>query len=212
MLLNILENTISDFVAEITKERDHSHGWLHMKRVSQNAKVIMTDIDITEKQYENALIVSWLHDVADHKYDEDGKLKKRLEEFLKTIIKDPDRGVRILQCIDMISFSKEVKRGYKYYEKILPPEWVTVRNIASDADKLEALGPIGIDRCKYYYLHESKGNITYGKIIRDIYNLAKIKLLLLKDNYIHTKRGKQIAEPLHDFLEKWLIINKKYIN
>ena len=208
MLLITLEKKISDFVYEITKDRDNSHGWMHMKKVSENAKIIMQDMDITKKQYKNAVIVSWLHDVADHKYDKNGVMQIKLEDFLKTIISEPEIGVRILQCIDMISFSKELKRGYKYYYQILPKDWVKVRNIASDADKIEAIGPTGIDRCKKYYIEKS-GEHAHKQIVRDIHNLAEKKLLLLKDRYIHTEKGKEMAKPLHEFLVRWLIINKK---
>ena len=121
-----------------------------MKTVAQNAKTIMRNMDISRDQYKWALIVAWLHDVADHKYDKDGTLQTKLVEFISSIEPDPIIANYLVQCVDMVSFSNETKGGYKYYEKILPSEWVVVRNIASDSDKLEDLGFMGIKRCKQY--------------------------------------------------------------
>lgn len=80
----------------------------------------MLHMDISRDQYKWVLIVVWLHDVADHKYDKDGTLQIKLVEFVNSIEPDPIIANYLVQCVDMVSFSNETKGGYKYYEKILP--------------------------------------------------------------------------------------------
>lgn len=203
----VLEEKLSNFVKNITKKRKESHGYNHMKKVAINAKIIMKDMKVNSKQYRNVLIVAWLHDVADHKYDKDGKLRNKLIEFIKEI--EPDKKINklILSCIDMISFTKEKQKGYKYYEKILPSEWIIIRNIASDADKLEALGEIGIERCKQYSQEKEGNQLSSNRLLKDVWEYCKEKILLLSSKYIHTNKGKELSKYLHKTTLDWLVKN-----
>lgn len=202
-----MEVLLSNFVFESTIGRDKTHGHEHMKQVAKNAKYIMKNMKITKKQKKHALIVSWLHDVADHKYDTSGTLMKKMIKFVKEIVCDQDAKY-IIQCIKMISYSAEKKNGYKYYEEILPLEWVVVRNIASDADKLEAIGEIGIDRCIAYakeLLKIQSEHIDETKVLEHVWQHAQDKLLLLKTKYIHTSIGKQMANEKHEYMINWFM-------
>jgi hypothetical protein len=76
-------------------------------------------------------IVAWLYNVADHKYDKDGKIKKYVRYFLHDCA--PDHSADLMTCI---FFSREKKEGKEYCLQFLAPEFQLVRNIVSDADKL----------------------------------------------------------------------------
>ena len=198
-----LEQKLSNFVDETTEGRDDSHGHAHMKTVAQNAKTIMLHMDISRDQYKWALIVAWLHDVADHKYDKDGTLQTKLVEFVNSIEPDPIIANYLVQCVDMVSFSNETKGGYKYYEKILPAEWVVVRNIASDSDKLEALGFMGIKRCMQYAQEKSEEKLSDEQLLEYVWDHSQEKLLHLAKRFIHTENGRLLAGPLHNIMIDW---------
>jgi len=198
-----LEQELSKFVYETTKGRNESHGHSHMETVAQNAKTIMINMDISKDQYKWALIVAWLHDVADHKYDKDGTLQTKLVKFIDSIEPDPIIAKYLVQCVDMVSFSNETKGGYKYYEKILPDEWVVVRNIASDSDKLEALGLIGIERCMQYAQEKSEEKLSDEQLLEYVWDHSQEKLLHLAKRYIHTEKGRILAGPLHNIMIDW---------
>jgi len=138
---------LEHFVKRETSGRHPSHGYDHMKVVYENALLIMKNMNLTQNQRRWAIIVAWLHDVADHKYDLDGTIMNNVILFIEKIEPTPNY---IIECIKAVSFSTEKRMGYKHYENTLPPEWVIVRNIASDADKMEALGKMGVVRCIQY--------------------------------------------------------------
>ena len=107
---------------------------------------------------------------------------------------------------------KEKKNGKRWFEKVLPFEWVVVRDIVSDADKLYAIGIEGMTRCWIYgmELMAKAGNppeMTPAWNTKRVIEHADEKLLLLKDEYIVTESGKFLAEPRHqdmlDKLAKW---------
>lgn len=138
--------------------------------------------------------VALLHDVADHKYvEEDSSLLADLNSFLvklttnskyKSIVAgtlfeylfNPDM---IIKIIERISYSRQVKYGTKTWYSTLGIWGVLVRHIVSDADKLEAIGKDGIDRCKDYTIENyEKNQIEYTQIMlnEDIIKHYNIKL------------------------------------
>lgn len=80
-----------------------------------------------------------------------------------------------------------------------------VRAVVSDADKIEAIGLIGLQRCMQYsaeVLHK-KGfsrDITPDRLISDLITHGHEKLFLLMDEYIMTAAGKALAKPSHDVM------------
>lgn len=202
----LLEEVLSDFVKTTcaNSNRDESHGWEHMQKVFQNAKQIMDNMDeavITEDIRELVYVCSWLHDVNDHKYD-DGTLTKQIRKFLTSIYgARPIYKQLILDIISRVSFSKEIKSQRRGWEVILGTDGLIVRNIVSDADKLEAIGKIGMERCigftKEKYLKDHGTDIPYDILVKMVREHADEKLLKLAHGYILTEPGKQMAEPLH---------------
>lgn len=139
--------------------------------------------------------VSWLHDVADHKYcKEDPSLKAKVEAFLDKfththrhlIRSDKYRQIwskeKILQIIERISFSRQKNLGTKDWMETLGEQGLLVRNIVSDADKWEAIGEFGIKRCLEYQVEDMErknqhaGPVKVHKAMVEHYH-EKLKLL-----------------------------------
>ncbi|AYV78160.1 MAG: metal dependent phosphohydrolase [Edafosvirus sp.] len=204
-----LYNTVCEFVIKECDGRDESHGFNHMKTVAMIAidileqeidRMQITDNEKINKYIEMVIIVALLHDVADHKYDKDGKIKKNIINFLNKTV--PDDAELITDIIDRISYSKEnkaIKNNEKLdWEEKLGQDGLFIRNIVSDADKLEAIGKKGIDRCVEYTKVIDGNNLSEIEINKKVVEHAKEKLLRLKDEFIRTPSGKEMAEPLHN--------------
>ena len=182
---------MDNFVYESCKNRDMSHGYDYASRVKQNALNIYYKMSVDIRPEEKHIIaVSMLHDVADHKYDKDGKLREKLQMFLNKNY--PFSANKILDCIDAISFTRELKDGKRWFVQSLGKYWTQVRDIVSDADKLEAIGKIGVERCLNYGKENGKTGIIY--LLQHMVD----KLLILRNEYIVTEPGLEMAQGLHD--------------
>ena len=186
-----LTQLLSNFVSETCKNRDESHGFHHMKTVANISLIIISYLsDITDKQKSIVIICAWLHDVNDHKYGNENE--EILDQFLE--LNFSEYKTLILDIIKRVSFSFEKKNGRDNWLDILGNDGFIVRNIVSDADKIEA---ININRC---YLYEKMKNPNFNEKeiwIRVIEHYNE-KLVLLKDHYLFTNRAKILAKPLHN--------------
>lgn len=219
---------LSSFVYEVCEGRDESHGYDHMEKVAINSVKIFNELynvnydnydnynDLIEHKLKLVIIVAWLHDVNDHKYvnENNNDIKKLMVSFLRTLYpdnyknNDNQKFKIIFDIIDRISFSKEKKirdkDGYYDWLNVLGEIGLEIRDIVSDADKLEALGKIGFGRCKMYteeiYFKKYNKKIPYNILKENIIKHSHEKLLLLKDEYIRTDIGKKMAQPLHEQL------------
>ena len=206
---------LSRSVAEICEGRDASHGHEHMQKVAVNSvRILKGEITEMEEAAEEVgrlvVIVAWLHDVADHKYDTDGTLQMRLERVLSEVCRSAEEAALVCNIIDRISFSKEQKvraqspDGCVDWLALLgTPVAVSVRHIVSDADKMEAIGEEGVTRCLEYSQHDySRRNggaeIPSALAMQHVLEHADEKLLRLKDEFMYTQTGKALAQPLHD--------------
>ncbi|MBT8282331.1 MAG: HD domain-containing protein [Muriicola sp.] len=203
----LVEATI-DFVKETLVNAEGGHDWFHTQRVFKNSLLISKD----EKA--DVLVVSLgalLHDIADSKFHKgDETLGPKLaKEFLTSIGVDQKIIKRVCYIIENISFKNTV--GQKNTTKH-PLELQVVQ----DADRLDALGAIGIARAFHYggfknrklYDPDIPPNLNMNK---DAYKNSQSptinhfyeKLLLLKDK-MNTKTGKKIAAQRHEFLLQYL--------
>jgi len=183
--------SVHNFVKDITKGRDESHGYNHMNKVQKIACELATEMNFPLC---DVSLVAILHDVADTKYDITGVNYLAVKHFLDGFLVGDGTNIKlIMKCIDCISFSKEKREGRRYYESILDDNdyWITVRNIVSDADKLEALGKIGLDRCLEY---GRKHHLLSGKKLKtSVAKHASEKLLLLP-SYFRTDAGRTLCD------------------
>lgn len=202
---NLIENTIQ-FVKETLEDAEGGHDWFHIERVYKNSCLIAESEDC------DLLIVklgALLHDIADskfHKGDEaigpalaKGFLEK--EDVSKEVIQ------HVIKIIENISY-KGGSEQKSFHSKEL--------DIVQDADRLDALGAIGIARAFNY--GGFKNRKLYDPAINPNLNLTKEeyknstaptinhfyeKLLLLK-NLMNTKTAKKIAPERHQFMEDFL--------
>jgi uncharacterized protein len=136
-----------------------------------------------------------LHDVCDHKYTASIS-KASLAEFIFSEL-PAEKAKVVIDIINNISFSQEVNDK----RVTLAAPYDIYQNIVSDADKLEALGQVGLDRCIIYT--KSKG----GAVPEDVIKHCHEKLLLLKDNFIKTHTGKQMATDRHVVIKEFVDAN-----
>lgn len=197
---------VYNFMCEICKNRDYSHGIEHMKNVYERSMIYTHELNLSEEFKNIVMIVSLLHDVADHKYDKNCELKLKLKEFLKRY----EKHELIMSIIDDISFSKEYRKNTENTDEFWIKkygEYAIVRNIVSDADKIEALGKSGLERC-ISYQKEKNPELNEQEIKKLVKQHAIDKLSFLY-KYIRTEPGKKDAEiyqkEFNEELEKYLI-------
>jgi uncharacterized protein len=201
----ILDHTIA-FVQHELRESERGHDWWHVLRVYQNA------MKIVESEPGDPFIIrqaALLHDIADAKFfggDESiGPSKAR--DFLTKLGVRPSVTDQVVTIIENISYKSNLDR-----RAIRSPEL----DIVQDADRLDALGAIGIARAFHYggyknreiynpdlppetELTGEKYKKSRGPTINHFYE----KLLRLKD-LMNTPTGKQMAVERHRFMEEFL--------
>ena len=202
---SLIETTIQ-FVKATLAQAEGGHDWFHIERVYKNAVLIAEsekcDVEIVQ-------LGALLHDIADSKFhDGDESIgPKTARTFLESEKVEPAIIDHVIAIIENISFKGgKVERQFSSIEL----------DIVQDADRLDAIGAIGIARTFNYggfknralYNPEIAPNLTMTKdeyknneapTINHFYE----KLLLLKDK-MNTTTGKQIAQDRHRYMEDFL--------
>lgn len=203
--MNLIDKTIS-FVKEKLENAEGGHDWFHIERVYKNALLIAKeeDCDLTVVQ-----LGALLHDIADSKFhDGDETVGPRTARtFLEGQNVSEEIIQHVIHIIENISF-----KGGNFEKKFNSKEL----EIVQDADRLDAIGAIGIARCFNYggfknralYNPEIIPNLNmskeeYKKSDSPTLNHFYEKLLLLKDK-MNTPTGKKIAEARHQYMEGFL--------
>lgn len=194
------------FVRKELQEGEKGHDWWHVERVWRNAR------SIARKETVDFLVVelaALLHDIADAKFnDGDEEIgPQKAAAFLQSLQVEPSLVEHIVQIIRNISF-----KGGNQVTGFTSPEFQVVQ----DADRLDALGAIGIARAFHYggyknrllYDPDIKPNLKmsreeYKKSDAPTINHFYEKLLLLKER-MNTPTGKALAIRRHAFMENFL--------
>ena len=201
----IITNTIF-FVKKELEGAEGGHDWWHIERVWKNARLIAMHENANNFIVELAAL---LHDIADAKFHDGneniGPLKTR--EFLASLFVNNDVIDHVENIIKNISF-----KGGNFKPSFHSIELAIVQ----DADRLDAMGAIGIARAFNYggfknremYNPFIKPNMqmtkeTYKKSTAPTINHFYEKLLLLK-NKMTTETGKKLAKERHQFMEVFL--------
>lgn len=199
--MQIINNTIL-FVKNQLAHAEGGHDWFHIERVYKNALLI------AEEEECNLTVVklsALLHDIADSKFHNGDESigPKVAREFLDSQKVSEDIILHVIAIIENISF-----KGGNFEKKFHSKEL----EIVQDADRLDAIGAIGIARAFNY--GGFKNRPLYNPNIQPNLNMSKEeyknsesptlnhfyeKLLLLKDK-MNTKTGKKIAQKRHDFM------------
>lgn len=194
-------DTLDDFVDTACADRDKSHGYEHMQAVAKICKTIVERDYQDRRHYHHLLLdaitAAWLHDIADHKYDKDGTMEQQMDEFGKKYIYNYAEIKQVIQHVSYSSENKAIQAGTPLdYDRILTPYYALVRHIVSDADKLEAIGKIGITRALTYTKHANP-TYTEAQVIADVRKHAEEKLLRLATEFIRTPSARSIALQKH---------------
>jgi uncharacterized protein len=201
-----IEKTIA-FVQETLKHAEGGHDWFHILRVYKNSLLISKreEVDVFVVQ-----LGALLHDIADSKFNNGDETvgPKLAQEFLTSIQVEKDVINHVIKIIENISYNSSLDPSKSFKSPEL--------DVVQDADRLDALGAIGIARTFNY--GGFKNRALYNPDILPDLNMSKEaykkstaptinhfyeKLLLLKDK-MNTQTGKQIAQKRHDFMEQYL--------
>ena len=199
---------LSDFVRKTCVGRDDSHGHAHMKAVAEMSRYIVEQDFFNDKESGGHLMVdavtaAWLHDIADHKYDHDGTLEQRLDEFGTANIPNYTDIKKVIKYVSYSTENRAILAGTPLnFPAILGAYYSQIRDIVSDADKLEAIGKIGIHRA-IEYTTEANPAFTPEQIVHDVWKHAHEKLLRLSTQFIKTPLARAIAIRRHKEMEEW---------
>jgi uncharacterized protein len=201
----IISNT-ETFVKSTLENAEGGHDWFHILRVWNNAKLIAKSENVDDFIIELGAL---LHDIADSKfYNGDETIGPKIaREFLENQNVEEAVIQHVENIINNISY-----KGGNFEQKFKSPEL----DVVQDADRLDAIGAVGIARCFNYggfknrqlYNPNIPPNLTMTK---EEYKNSKAptinhfyeKLLLLKDK-MNTTTGKKIAEERHQYMETFL--------
>ncbi len=176
-------NSAKEYIEEMFRDKADGHGVDHTLRVYHNAVSIAGHYE--ECDIELVSLAALLHDVDDHKlFQTENNANAR--NFLEGQGLDKGRTELICSIVNAVSFSKNKGKSPDTLEG----------KIVQDADRLDAIGAIGIARTFAYG----------GKIGRDMDSCVEHfhdKLLLLKD-MMNTDEARKIAEDRHRFMEQFL--------
>ncbi|WP_445480131.1 HD domain-containing protein [Lysinibacillus irui] len=194
-------NNLMDKVRDIYAQFDASHDFQHIERVYQNALAILQSEPTADAEVVKIAVL--LHDVSDKKYTDS---KEQEEQLIAELPLNEDKKQHIRDCIAQVSFNG----GNELEATSLEAK------IVRDADRLDAIGAIGIARTFAY--GGAKGRKLYDKDEEARTNMSESeyrqkntssvthfyeKLLLLKDLMV-TEKGKQMALERHQFMESFL--------
>ncbi len=202
---DVVRKTVEMVKEKLTGEGS-GHDWWHIWRVWHVAKRIAH-----EENAETFIVElgALLHDIADWKYH-DGDLHaggRATREWLEELGVDEESIKHIVEIVDNVSF-----KGVGVKDTMSTLEG----KIVQDADRLDAIGAIGIGRTFTYGGHKGRAMLdpdvpvvmahdfeTYKSAGLTTINHFYEKLLFLKDR-MHTKTGRKLAEGRHLFMEKFL--------
>ena len=202
----LTEETIA-FVKETLHGSEGGHDWFHTERVFKNALFIAKDEPTAD-----ILVVALgalLHDIADSKFhDGDEEIGPKMAgDFLEGLGVTPSVTDHVIGIIENISF-----KGGNFTQEFRSLEL----DIIQDADRLDAIGAIGIARCFNYGGFKNRplydpdvppvltmDKDAYKKSTAPSINHFYEKLLLLKDR-MNTKTGKKMAEARHQYMKDFL--------
>ena len=203
--MSLIDNTIL-FVKKKLENAEAGHDWFHMERVYKNAMLIAQDENCN---IEIVKLGALLHDIADSKFNDGDETvgPKVARAFLESQKVSEEIIVHVVNIIENISF-----KGGNFEKKFNSIEL----QIVQDADRLDAIGAIGIARTFNYggfknrplYNPNIAPNLKmskeeYKKNEAPTLNHFYEKLLLLKDK-MNTQIGKEIAHERHKFMELFL--------
>ncbi len=203
--MSVIDNTIL-FVKNKLQNAEAGHDWFHIERVYRNSLLIANE---EECDLEVVKLAALLHDIADSKFNDGDESigPKTARTFLEKENIPQENVNHVVAIIENISF-----KGGNFEKKFTSKEL----EIVQDADRLDAIGAIGIARTFNYggFKNRQLYNPEIApqlKMTKEEYKNSEAptinhfyeKLLLLKDR-MNTAEAKRMAEGRHRFMEQYL--------
>ena len=203
----LIQNTIA-FVKRELSDAEGGHDWFHIQRVFNTSKLLL------QHEEGDSIVVqlaALLHDIADPKFHNGDEQigPQTAQDFLETQQVSHETTAHVVNIIRHMSFKNSLEQdGETFTSKEM--------DIVQDADRLDAIGAIGIARAFNY--GGFKNRELYNPAIPPNLNMTKEeykkskaptinhfyeKLLLLKDG-MRTPTGKKLAEKRHQFMLDYL--------
>lgn len=197
-------NKIKASVFNLLKNEGTGHDYFHIERVVNNTKKIISHESC---DHFHAILLAYLHDVGDYKlHNGVDKTQDLVFEILSPLIQDDKYIKQVIEDIHLIGY----KGGFNQKSDKIEVQ------IVQDADRLDAIGAIGIARTFAYggkkerLLYDPNFKPENYKSAEDYKNSKAPtiqhfydKLLKLKD-LMNTKTGKEMADERHRFMEVYL--------
>jgi uncharacterized protein len=201
----IIDKTIA-YVKQELADAEAGHDWFHVERVYKTALTI----NRTEQANELVVILAaLLHDIADPKFNNGDESigPEKAERFLKSVSVEEEVIEQVKGIIANMSFKNSFDAGTITSKEL---------QVVQDADRLDAIGAIGIARAFTY--GGFKNRVLYDPAIKPVTTHTKEsykntraptinhfyeKLLLLKDN-MNTTTGKMMAAKRHEVMVNYL--------
>mgnify|MGYP000168002422 CR=1 FL=1 len=213
MTENQIITQTTQFVQHTLADAEGGHDWFHIHRVFVNAQLI------AKNETANSLVVALgalLHDIADAKfYNGDETIgPKMAEDFLKSIKVEEATINHVVKIIENISYKSGLKSDDN---KVEAEKFSSIElQIVQDADRLDAIGAIGVARAFNYGGFKNRAlydpdihpdlemtKNKYKKSTAPTINHFYEKLLLLKDK-MNTQTGSKLAKERHQFMLTYL--------
>ncbi|WP_318312367.1 HD domain-containing protein [Flagellimonas crocea] len=202
----LIENTIY-FVKNQLEHAEGGHDWFHIERVFNTSRLILK-----YEEGDNLVVqlAALLHDIADPKFHDGDETigPERAKTFLESQSVNKETIDHVVNIIKHMSFKNSLEKHVAFTSKEL--------EIVQDADRLDAIGAVGIARAFNY--GGFKNRELYNPDVAPKLNMTKEeykhskaptinhfyeKLLLLKDR-MNTATGKKLAEARHQFMLDFL--------
>ncbi|TMW57388.1 hypothetical protein Poli38472_003313 [Pythium oligandrum] len=200
----------AEFVKEQLQSNDASHDWRHIERVWTLARALAKEENVSDESLEIVDLAALLHDIDDWKYQTEDAPTKRAQSFLESHDVPADKIARVMDIINNMGFKEELGGKQR--------EFTVEFGCVQDADRLDAIGAIGIARCFTYGGHKKRplydpeipmtAEVTQEQYMEKSRQAPTInhfyeKLLKLRE-MMKTTAGRRIAEERHAFMDTFL--------
>lgn len=189
---------VAAYVKQQMSKNDGSHDYNHIKRVLGIARQIASQLPNSNLDPTTITLSSLLHDIGDRKYLQQGEsASTAVQTVLISLGAEPSLAMKIQTICSAVSYSSEivdlgkVRRLVEEYPEL---------GVVQDADRLDALGAVGIGRVFMY------GGARTGRSLEECVGMFEQKLLLLEEG-MKTVPGRKLAriktERLREFRGWW---------
>ncbi|KAL6708362.1 hypothetical protein ACN47E_003286 [Coniothyrium glycines] len=198
-----LFSDINAYVHEYMSKYDNSHDYNHILRVVSNAnRILQAELKAnssTKYEATTLFLAALLHDVGDHKYAQPGEdIENQISTVLRKLGASDAYAIKIQTIVENVSYTNEVRNPAGVQEVLQQhPELAIVQ----DADRLDAIGAVGIGRCFSFgaaKMPDKPMDRAVDHFEEKLYKLASM---------MKTDAGKEMARKrtklLWDFAEEW---------